>query len=66
MKKLEIQIPEETASRIERAAHEKGVSPEEFVRISLEVKLARDDEFEKAARHVLAKNAELYERLSGK
>jgi predicted RNase H-like HicB family nuclease len=29
-------------------------------------KIARDEAFEKAARHVLAKNGELYERLSGK
>ncbi|MDP9360420.1 MAG: ribbon-helix-helix domain-containing protein [Acidobacteriota bacterium] len=64
MKTLEIQLPDETASRIEQAAHERGLSPHDLVRISVEEKLARDEEFEKAARHVMAKNAELYERLS--
>ena len=61
---LLIQVPDETANRIEQAAHEKGLSPNDLVRISVEEKLARDDAFEKAARHVLGKNAELYERLS--
>jgi hypothetical protein len=64
MKTLEIQVADETASRIEQAAQGKGISANELVRISVEEKLARDDEFEKAARHVLAKNAELYKRLA--
>ena len=41
-----------------------GVSVEELIQSSLEEKLARDAEFDRAARHVLAKNAELYGRLS--
>jgi glutamyl-tRNA reductase len=64
MKTLEIQVPDDVASKIERAAEEKGVSLDELVRLSLEEKLARDEQFEDAARLVLAKNAELYERLS--
>lgn len=64
MKTLEIHIPDDVASKIERAAEEKGVSLEELVRVSVEEKLARDEEFEAAARHVLDKNIELYERLS--
>ena len=64
MKTLEIQVSDDVASKIERAAAEKGVSPDELVRLSVEEKLARDEEFETAAQHVLAKNAELYERLS--
>ena len=64
MKILEIPVPDETAARIENAAHEKGVSVEELVRRSVEEKLTRDAEFESAARHVLTKNAELYKRLS--
>jgi predicted RNase H-like HicB family nuclease len=45
----------------------RGVSadfPEETVVVK--EKLERDEAFEKAARHVLEKNAELYQRLSGK
>jgi hypothetical protein len=64
MKILEIPLPDETAAKIEDAAHEKGVSVAELVRESVEEKLARDAEFDKAARHVLTKNAELYQRLS--
>ena len=64
MKTLEIHLPDDVASKIERAAEEKGLSLEELVRASVEEKLARDEEFETAARHVLEKNTELYERLS--
>jgi hypothetical protein len=64
MKTLEIQVPDEVASKIERAAEEKGVSLDELVRLSVEEKLARDEQFETAARYVLAKNAELYDRLA--
>ena len=64
MKVLEIRVPDETAQKIETAAQEKGLSVEELVRRSVEKKLARDAQFEKAARHVLTKNAELYKRLS--
>ena len=61
---LEIPVPDETAAKNEEAAQGKGVSIEELVRQSVEEKLARDAQFEKAARHVLTKNAALYERLS--
>jgi len=40
------------------------VSVEELLQSTIEEKLARDAEFEDAATRVLAKNAELYERLS--
>jgi hypothetical protein len=63
MKTLELLVPEEVASRIERAAFDRGVSVEELVRTSVEEKLARDAEFEHATATVLAKNAELYRRL---
>jgi glutamyl-tRNA reductase len=61
---LEIHIPEDVATRVEQAAHEKGVSVDDLVRLSIEEKLAREAEFEAAAKHVLAKNADLYQRLS--
>jgi glutamyl-tRNA reductase len=64
MKTLEIHVPEDVAAKIEQAAEHKGLSLDELVRVSIEEKLARDDQFEKAAQHVLTKNAELYERLS--
>jgi hypothetical protein len=64
MKTLEIHVPEDVAAKIEQAAEHKGVSLDELIRMSVEEKLERDDQFERAARHVLAKNTELYERLS--
>jgi len=64
MKVYEIRLPDETAEQIEVAVQEKGVSVEELVRRSVEEKLARDEQFAKATRHVLTKNVELYERLS--
>ena len=64
MKTLEVRVPDDIASKIERAAHDRGLSVEELLRSSVEEKLARDAEFEDAASRVLAKNAELYKRLS--
>lgn len=64
MKTLELQVPEEIASRIEKAANERGVSVAELLQASVEEKLAREDEFNRAAAAVLAKNAELYKRLA--
>lgn len=64
MRKLELRIPDDVASKIEHAAHERGISVEDLVRSSVEEKLARDAEFEHAADRVLSKNAELYKRLS--
>jgi hypothetical protein len=64
MKTLEIHVADEVASRIEQAAQAKGVTLDELVRISLEEKLTRDEQFDTAATYVLAKNAELYKRLS--
>jgi hypothetical protein len=59
-----VQIDEELVAKLEQLAREKGVSLDELVRIAVEEKLARDEEFEAAASHVLAKNADLYERLA--
>ena len=64
MKTLKIHVPEDVVAKIEQAAERTGVLLDELIRISVEEKLARDDEFERAARHVLDKNAELYEQLS--
>lgn len=64
MKTLEIHVPDDIATKVAQIAQQKGVSLDELVRISLEEKLARDEQFEQAAKHVLAKNTELYERLS--
>lgn len=64
MRTVKVDLPDETAERVELAARHHGLSVEELVRASVEEKLARDEAFEAAAERVLSKNAELYERLS--
>jgi predicted transcriptional regulator len=64
VKTLEIQVPDDVATAVEEAAEAQKVSVERFVRNSIQEKLARDAQFDEAARYVLNKNAELYERLS--
>jgi hypothetical protein len=64
MRTVKVDLPDDTAERIELAARHRGVSVAELVRTSVEEKLDRDAAFEAATEHVLSKNAELYERLS--
>jgi len=64
MKTLEIQLPDETASKIEEAAQQRGISVEQLLQVSVEEKIQRDAQFERAVGRVLEKNAELYRRLS--
>jgi len=64
MKTLEIQVPDETASKIEQAAQQRGISVEQLLQASVEEKIQRDAQFESAVGKVLEKNAELYRRLS--
>ena len=64
MKTLELELPDEVASKIEDAARQRGVSVEELVQTSIEEKLLRDSRFDAAASFVLEKNAELYRRLA--
>ena len=65
MSTLEVKLTDEIAIQLQEAAQRLGVTPEELLRISLEEKLAQlDADFNHAADYVLAKNAELYERLA--
>ena len=65
MKTLEVQLSEQTASRLEEAAERLSVSPEELLLLSVEEKLAQlDEEFRDSSDYVLKKNAELYRRLA--
>jgi hypothetical protein len=60
MKTLEIHVPDEIADKAEHADVENGVTFDELVRASLEEKLTRDAEFQKAAEYVLEKNSGRY------
>ncbi|WP_143815251.1 DNA-binding protein [Longibacter salinarum] len=65
MKKLTLQLSDDTAQRLEVLAEKLGVSPEEIVQAGLAEQLSSlDREYEQAAARVLQKNEELYRRLS--
>ena len=65
MKTLEIQLPEQTASKLQQVAERLSVSPEQLLVLSIEEKLAQlDEEFRSAADYVMGKNADLYSRLA--
>ncbi len=65
MSTITIALPDERMRALQAAAARLGISPEDLVRVSVEELLAQPDEqFERAAQHVLEKNAELYRRLA--
>lgn len=65
MRTLELQLPEQTASKLEEAAERLSVSPEQLTIQSIEEKLAQlEDEFRRSVEYTLQKNADLYRRLA--
>jgi len=64
MKTVAVSLPDDVAVEVEKLASDRGLSVGEYLRLSLEEKIARDENFERAARYVLEKNAELYRRLA--
>jgi hypothetical protein len=65
MRVLELQLPEQTASKLQDAAERLSVSPEQLSILSIEEKLAHlEDEFRRSVEDVLQKNADLYRRLA--
>lgn len=64
MKTVALNLPDEVAMEAEKLASRKGLSLAEYLVLSVEEKLMRDENFEAAARYVLEKNAELYRRLA--
>ena len=65
MSSITILLSDERLERLKELAKDAGLTPEEFVRASLEAWLAGENEdFAQAARHVVEKNAELYRRLA--
>lgn len=60
-----IALSDEKARRLEELAREAGVTPEEFLRSSVEGWLSEPrEDFARAASYVLRKNKELYRRLA--
>ena len=65
MEVLELQLPEQTASKLQEAAERLGVSPEQLSILSIEEKPAQlEDEFRRSAEYALQKNADVYRRLA--
>jgi hypothetical protein len=65
VKVLELQLPEQTASKLQEAAERLRISPEQLSILSIEEKLAQlEHEFRRSAQYALQKNGELYRRLS--
>ena len=62
---VQFELPPGPAEKLRQAAEQLGVSPSELARAAVTDLLAgRDDDFRRAAEHVLQKNAELYRRLA--
>ncbi len=62
---LKITVSEERVARLEEKARHLKVSPEALLEASLEELIGRlDEDFERAMKNVLTKNAELYRRLA--
>ena len=64
MRTVAVNLPDEVAVEVEKLASGRGLSVDEYLRLSVEEKLARDEKFEAAAEYVLEKNSELYRRLA--
>jgi antitoxin FitA len=58
------QIEDKKAEMLNEAARERGISVEELLQQIAEDFLSRKQGFEAAAKYVLRKNAELYQRLA--
>jgi hypothetical protein len=62
---VQFELPPGPAEKLRQTAEQLGVSPSELARAAVTDLLAgRDDDFRRAAGHVLQKNAELYRRLA--
>jgi hypothetical protein len=65
MASITISLPEDKLEKINQLALEIGVSPEEFLQVFIKDWLdSSSNDFVKASEYVLAKNAELYQRLA--
>ena len=65
MTSITISLPDDKLQKIKQLALELGISPEEFLQLSITDWLdSSSKDFVKASQYVLDKNAELYKRLS--
>ena len=65
MTSITVEIKDAKAKLLSEKAEKYGLKPDQFVAASIEDLLAQpESDFDEAARRVLSKNRELYERLS--
>lgn len=64
MKTVALNLPDDIVVEAEKLASRNGLSLTEYLVLSVEEKLARDEGVEAATKYVLEKNAELYRRLA--
>ena len=65
MKQITIQIDDEKASILREKEKRYGLRPEQFITASIEDLIGQPDpDFDQAAKRVLKKNKELYNRLA--
>ena len=65
MEQITVTLPKNLAEQLRDASEKIGVKPEALLLLSLQEKLVNlDKEFTDTMKHVLQKNAELYERLA--
>jgi len=65
MSAITIDLSEDRLAKLREIAKRYNVAPEDLARVSIEELLTRPEEaFQRAADHILDKNAELYRRLS--
>lgn len=65
MSRITLDISDDWISEINRKADRLGISKEELIQFTIGDIIGRPDEdFERAAKYVIDKNAELYKRLS--
>lgn len=62
---ITLTLDDERSRRLQEKARQWGVDPQVLVRAAVNELISRPDaDFETAAKHILEKNRELYERLS--
>lgn len=65
MNAITISLSDDELAKLQEIADRHGITPEELARVSIEELLARpEEEFQRAVKFVLEKNAELYRRLA--
>jgi antitoxin FitA len=64
MATIAVNIPDDRMEKLKKLAHDSQITTEELVNNQIESLLSSAEEFDRVAKYVLQKNAELYRRLA--